>query len=105
MQALTDKTFHKIIKDSSIPVLVDFWADWCGPCRTIAPFIERIAKEYDGRLLVAKVNMDAAEQIGRQFGIRSIPTLLVFKDGAVVGQLVGAVPFTKIEEEVKKHLD
>src|SRR5712675_2152745 len=88
----TDENFQKEILDSSLPALVDFWAVWCAPCRTIAPHVEALAKDYDGKLRVG------------QFDIRSIPTLIVFKGGKVVGQLVGAVPRAKIEELIKKAL-
>ncbi len=100
----TDENFQKEILDSSLPALVDFWAVWCAPCRTIAPHVEALAKDYDGKLRVGKFDIDANPNIPSQFDIRSIPTLIVFKGGKVVGQLVGAVPRAKIEELIKKAL-
>jgi thioredoxin 1 len=84
-------TSWSTVTGSSVPVLVDFWAEWCGPCRAIAPVLEELAKEYDGKLKIVKVNVDEAGDLAQQFGIRSIPTLLIFKGGAVVDQSVGAL--------------
>ena len=100
----TDENFQKEILDSPLPALVDFWAVWCAPCRTIAPHVEALAKDYDGKLRVGKFDIDANPNIPSQFDIRSIPTLIVFMGGKVVGQLVGAVPRAKIEELIKKAL-
>ncbi|MEA2696406.1 MAG: thioredoxin 1 [Myxococcales bacterium] len=100
----TDENFQKEILDSTLPALVDFWAVWCAPCRTIAPHVEALAKDYEGKLRVGKFDIDANPNIPSQFDIRSIPTLIVFKGGKVVGQLVGAVPRAKIEELIKKAL-
>jgi thioredoxin 1 len=100
----TDENFQKEILDSPLPALVDFWAAWCAPCRTIAPHVEALATEYDGKLRVGKFDIDANPNIPSQFDIRSIPTLIVFKGGKVVGQVVGAVPRAKIEEMIKKAL-
>jgi thioredoxin 1 len=100
----TDENFQKEILDSPLPALVDFWAAWCAPCRTIAPHVEALANEYDGKLRVGKFDIDANPNIPSQFDIRSIPTLIVFKGGKVVGQVVGAVPRAKIEEMIKKAL-
>jgi thioredoxin 1 len=101
---VTDSNFQSEILQSALPVLVDFWAIWCAPCRAIAPHVEALANEYAGKIRVGKCDIDANLQIPTQFEIRSIPTLLMFKDGKVVGQLVGAVPRAKIEEMVKKAL-
>lgn len=87
----TNENFNEIISGSQ-PVLVDFWATWCGPCRMLGPTVEAVAKEYDGKVTVAKCNVDECEDVAVQFGIRNIPTLLFFKGGQVVDKLVGNVP-------------
>src|SRR3990172_13327786 len=89
---VSDQNFKSEVLDSQSPVLVDFWAVWCGPCKMIAPLVEELAKEFDGKLKVAKMDVDANPKTSTDFGIRSIPTLLVFKGGAVVEQIVGAGP-------------
>jgi thioredoxin 1 len=99
-----DAEFKKEVLESSTPVLVDFWATWCAPCRAIAPVVEELANQYQGRVKVAKVNIDDNQDTPQQYGIRSIPTLLVFKGGKVVGQIVGAVPKAKIEDAITKAL-
>ena len=101
---VTDQSFEQEIMKSDLPALVDFWAVWCGPCRAIAPTVEALAAEYRGRLKVGKINVDEHQQVPQRFEIRSIPTLLLFKGGNVVGQLVGAVSKAKIEEAIKKIL-
>jgi thioredoxin 1 len=101
---LTDQNFEQEILKSPIPVLVDFWAVWCGPCRAVAPSVDALADEYQGRVKVAKMNVDDHQQVPQRYEIKSIPTLLIFKGGNVVGQIVGAVPKAKIEEAVKKAL-
>ena len=101
---ITDENFQSEVVNSDIPVLVDFWATWCGPCRMIAPSIEELAREYDGRVKVCKVDVDHAQQTAQGFGIRSIPTLLIFKDGKQADQLIGAVPKRAIEDKIKAVL-
>ena len=89
---VTDSTFDAEVLKSNVPVLVDFWAEWCGPCRMVAPVVEEVAKQYKGRIKVAKVDVDQNQKIATQYSIRSIPSLYVFKGGKVVEQIVGAVP-------------
>jgi thioredoxin 1 len=89
---LTDDNFQAEVLDSDKPVLVDFWAAWCGPCRMIAPLIEEIARDYDGKAKIGKLDVDNNQRVAMQYGIRSIPSLLIFKDGKVVDQIIGAVP-------------
>ena len=96
--------FKEIVLDSDVPVLVDFWAPWCGPCRMVAPVVEEIAQQYEGKVKVVKVNTDENAQIAGQYGIRSIPTLMVFKDGQKQDTVVGAVPKTTLSNTLEKHL-
>ena len=98
---LTDDSFKQEVLESDIPVLVDFWATWCGPCRVIAPVIEQLAEEFDGRAKVAKMDVDENGAVAMQFGIRSIPTLLYFKDGQVVDQVVGTSSKKMLAEKLQ----
>ncbi|MBI3580050.1 MAG: thioredoxin [Ignavibacteriales bacterium] len=102
---VTDNNFQAEVLKSDKPVLVDFWAEWCGPCKMVAPVVEELAKEYDGKLKVGKMDVDSNQATSMQFGIRSIPTLLIFKGGVVVDQIVGAVPKSKLAEKLVKHLN
>ena len=98
VKEFTSANFDADVIKSDTPVLVDFWAEWCVPCRAIAPIVEEVANEYDGKVKVGKLNVDHENQMAMQFGVRSIPALLIFNQGAVVNQIVGAVPKSKITE-------
>ena len=100
----TDFNFDQEVLKSETPVLVDFWAPWCGPCRMVAPIVEEIATEYDGKIKVVKLNTDENQNTAVTYGIRSIPTLGIFKDGKVVDAVIGAVPKKHLEEKIKPHL-
>ncbi len=102
---VSDQNFKAEVIDSVTPVLVDFWAIWCGPCKMIAPIIEELAKEYSGKLKVAKMDVDANPKTATDLGIRSIPTLLIFKGGTVVEQIVGAVPKRHLVDKLTPHLN
>lgn len=101
---ITDANFAAEVEQSNIPVLVDFWAVWCGPCKMIAPIVEELAGEYEGKVKIGKLDVDNNPNVAMKFGIRSIPTLLVFKDGKVVDQIVGAVPKPQIVQKLEAQL-
>ena len=101
---LTDATFETEVVQSDQPVLVDFWAPWCGPCHTVAPVIEALAEEYDGKAKIAKLNVDDNPQISQRFNVRSIPTLMVFKGGELVETVVGARPKAQLEQLLDQYI-
>ena len=102
---VTDENFETEVLKAAKPTVVDFWAEWCGPCKMIGPIVEEIASEYSGRVKVGKMNVDNNPVIPPQYGIRSIPSLLIFKDGAVSDQIVGAVPKNNITEVLNRVLE
>jgi len=101
---VTDKDFATEVLNSDLPVLVDFWATWCGPCRSISPIVEDLAKQFSGRLKVTKLNVDENPGTPSQYGVRGIPTLILFKGGKAVDQIVGAVPKAKLVTMIEKAL-
>ncbi len=100
---VTDANFEEVI-NSDKPVLVDFWAEWCGPCKMIGPIVEELAGDYEGKAVIAKMDVDMNPQIPAKFGIRSIPTLLVFKNGQVVDKQIGAVPKSVLNQKLQAQL-
>ena len=102
--AVTDASFDQDVLQCDVPVLVDFWAPWCVPCRMVAPIVDEIAKEFEGRIKVVKLNTDENPNVASQYGIRSIPTLMVFKGGQKVDTVVGAVPKTTLASTISKYL-
>ncbi|MFC2093164.1 thioredoxin [Bacteroidota bacterium] len=102
---ITDSNFDAEVSQSDLPVLIDFWAVWCGPCKMVAPIVEELAKDYDGRAKIGKLDVDNNQQTAMKFGIRSIPTLLIFKNGQVVDTIIGAVPKGHIAEKLDAHLN
>jgi thioredoxin 1 len=101
---LNEQNFDSEVLKSDLPVMIDFWAVWCGPCKVLSPIVEEIAKEYEGKLKVGKVNVDENNALAAKYGVMSIPTLKFFKKGKLVGEMIGAAPKTSVEAEVKKHI-
>lgn len=101
---ITDSNFEDVVLKSTKPVLVDFWAEWCGPCRMVGPVVEEISKEYEGKAVVGKLNVDSNPNISMKYGIRSIPTILFIKNGQVVDKQVGAAPKAALTEKLNAHL-
>ena len=101
---VTDTTFQAEVLQAPLPVLVDYWAEWCGPCRMIAPILEEIAKEYAGRLTVTKLNVDENQQTPQKYGIRGIPTLMLFKNGNIEATKVGAVSKSQLTDFIDSHI-
>lgn len=102
--AVNDDTFKSVVLESSVPVLVDFWAPWCGPCRIIAPLVDEIARELGGKIKCVKINTDESPNVASEFGIRSIPTIMIFKGGRKMDVIIGAVPKSTILQAVDKIL-
>ena len=101
---INDNNFKREVLDADLPVLVDFWAEWCSPCRMVGPIVEAIAKEYQGKLKVCKLNVDQASETASSYGIMSIPTLAIFKKGKVVDKIVGALPKAELEAAIKPYI-
>ena len=101
---VTDATFEEIVLKSNKPVMVDFWAAWCGPCRMVAPILEELHNNYEGKAVIAKVDVDANQKYAAQYGVRNIPTVLVFKNGEVVEKQVGVAPKATYEQKINAHL-
>lgn len=101
---VNDKNFSSEVLQSDIPVLVDFWATWCGPCRAISPIVEELAKEFSGRVKITKLNVDENPATPSQYGVRGIPTLILFKEGKVIDQIVGSVPKARLKALIEKGL-
>ncbi|EEI16467.1 thioredoxin [Corynebacterium lipophiloflavum] len=101
---VTQSTFKSEVVDSDIPVVVDFWAEWCGPCKKLSPILEQIAEEMDGQVKVAKVDVDTERTLGAMFQVMSIPTVMIFKDGAAVDTMIGAQPKNEIVSRIHQHI-
>jgi len=101
---ITDANFESLVKNSDKLVLVDFWAEWCGPCRMVGPIVEELAKEYEGKAVIGKLNVDNNPNVSMEFGVRNIPTILFFKNGKVVDKQVGAVPKSQLAAKLQAQL-
>ena len=101
---ITESNFDSEILKSETPVLVDFWAEWCGPCKILSPILDELAAEYKGKIKLTKVNVDENNALAMKYNVMSIPTVKIFKKGQLVGEMIGAAPKTAVEEEIKKHL-
>jgi thioredoxin 1 len=104
IQHVTDESFDPEVLQSQIPVLVDYWAEWCGPCKDVAPILEEVAKDYSGRLKIAKLDVDSNDKMAARFGVRGIPTLMLFKDGAVTAQRVGSLSKSQLTAFLDSHI-
>ncbi len=103
VRAVTNETFEQDVLQSNTPVLVDFYADWCGPCKVVGPVVEQLGNDYEGRVDVRKVDVDSNPELASRYGVRSIPTLILFKDGVVQDTVIGAVPRSKLVEIIDQH--
>jgi thioredoxin 1 len=104
IQHVTDESFDPEVLQSQVPVLVDYWAEWCGPCKMVAPILEEVAKDYSGRLKIAKLDIDSNDKMAARFGVRGIPTLMLFKNGAVTAQKVGALSKSQLTAFLDSHI-
>jgi len=102
---VTDQAFEKTVLESSLPVIVDFWAPWCGPCKMVAPILDKVAKEYAGKLLIAKVNTDENAEWAMKYGVQGIPTMLLVHNGKIINRQVGALPEPMLREIIEQFLD
>ncbi len=101
---VTDATFDKVVLQSEKPVMVDFWAAWCGPCRMVAPIMDQLTSEYEGKATIAKIDVDANQEFAAKYGVRNIPTVLLFKNGEVVEKQVGVAPKATYAQKIEAHL-
>jgi len=104
LTTITDDNFEDEVLNSNLPVLIDFWAIWCGPCKMIAPIVEELSTEYDGKAKIGKLDVDSNQQTSIKYGVRSIPTLLIFKGGELVETIIGAVPKAKVVEKLESFI-